>query len=103
MGKVKKVVLDTAEFHPLHRNWVSLAQTIAKELNVDLEVKQEDYVYAISYGDKDDFGMAWLPQLFLEMEDGSVDRPIGVLRDLAPSGRPPSTFLGRFQVPPCPS
>jgi hypothetical protein len=72
MGKVKRVVLDTAEFHPLHRNWVSLAQTIAKELNVDLEVKQEDYVYAISYGDKDDFGMAWLPQLFLEMEDGSV-------------------------------
>ncbi|MGC9071196.1 MAG: hypothetical protein ACP5HK_00645 [Acidilobus sp.] len=72
MGKVKKVVLDTAEFHPLHRNWLNLAQTIAKELGVDLDVKTEDYVYAISYGDKDDLGMAWLPQLFLEMEDGSV-------------------------------
>ncbi len=72
MGKARKVVLDTAEFHPLHRNWVNLAQTIAKDLGVDLEVKNEDYVYAISYGDKDDLGMAWLPQLFLEMEDGSV-------------------------------
>ncbi len=72
MGRPKKVVLDTAEFHPLHRNWVNLAQTIAKELGVELEVKTEDYVYAISYGDKDDLGMAWLPQLFVEMEDGAV-------------------------------
>ncbi len=72
MGKVRKVVLDTAEFHPLHKNWLSLAQIISKELGVELEVKKEDYVYAISYGDKDDLGMAWLPQLFLEMEDGSV-------------------------------
>lgn len=72
MGKIKKVILDTAEFHPLHKNWASLAEAIAKELGVELEVKKEDYLFAISYGDKDDLGMAWLPQLFVELEDGSV-------------------------------
>jgi hypothetical protein len=72
LGKVVKLVLDTEDFHPLHKNWMNLAQQLAKELNVELEVKKEDYVYAISYGDKDDLGMAWLPQLFAQLENGEV-------------------------------
>lgn len=77
MGKIKKLVLDTAEFHPLHKAWVKLAEKLAKELGVELEVKKEDYVYAIEHGLTDDLGMAALPQLFAELEDGTVKLVLG--------------------------
>ena len=72
MGKIRKIVLDTIEFHPLHKAWVRLGEEIARDLGVDLEIIKEDYVYAITHGDTDDLGMAWLPQLFAELEDGAV-------------------------------
>jgi len=72
MGKIVKLILDTAEHHPLHKAWLKLAETLSKELNVDLEVRKEDYVFAIEHGETDDLGMAWLPQLFAELEDGSI-------------------------------
>jgi len=72
MGKIKKIILDTIESHPLHRSWLRLAEQLANEAGVPLEVKKEDYVFAITHGDTDDLGMAWLPQLFAELEDGTV-------------------------------
>jgi len=72
MPRVVKVILDTADFHPLHKAWVKLAETLARELGVELEIKNEDYIYAIQYGETDDLGMAWLPQLFVQLDDGSV-------------------------------
>lgn len=72
MPRIVKVILDTADFHPLHRAWVQLAETLAKELGVELEVKNEDYLYAIQHGETDELGMAWLPQLFVQLDDGSV-------------------------------
>ncbi len=72
MARIVKVILDTADFHPLHKAWIKLAETIARELGVELEIKNEDYLYAIQYGETDDLGMAWLPQLFVQLDDGSV-------------------------------
>ncbi len=72
MPKIVKIILDAAEFHPLHKDWVKLAKTLAEKLNVELEIKNEDYVYAIEHGETDDLGMAWLPQLFAQLEDGTV-------------------------------
>ena len=72
MGKLKKIILDTIEFHPLHKAWVELARRLAEENGVELEVRKEDYVFAITYGDTDDLGMAWLPQLFVELDNGDV-------------------------------
>jgi hypothetical protein len=72
MARIKILILDTAEFHPLHKMWVNLAQNLSKEYGFDLEVKTEDYLFAISYGDKDDIGMAWLPQMFAELDDGRI-------------------------------
>jgi hypothetical protein len=72
MPSVKKIVLVTAEHHPYHKLWVRMAEKISKELNVPLDVKIEDYVYVNEYGDKDEFGMAWLPQILAELDDGSV-------------------------------
>lgn len=77
MGKIKKLVLDTAEFHPLHKAWMKLAEKLAQEFGVELEVKKEDYVYAIEHGLTDDLGMAALPQLFAELEDGTVKLVLG--------------------------
>ncbi len=73
MAKIVKLVLDTAPFHPLHNMWLKLSEEIAKELGVELEVKKEDYVYAITHGETDDLGMAWLPQLFAVTSDGKVE------------------------------
>lgn len=77
MGKIAKLVLDTAEFHPLHKAWMSLAKKLSEELGVELEVKKEDYMYAIEHGQTDDLGMAALPQLFAELEDGTVKLVLG--------------------------
>ncbi|MCC6054775.1 MAG: hypothetical protein LM589_05620 [Thermosphaera sp.] len=70
--KVKKIVLVTAEHHPYHKLWTRLAENLSKLLNTPLEVKVEDYVYLVEHGDKDEFGMAWLPQILVELEDGSI-------------------------------
>ncbi|GAB6148684.1 hypothetical protein [Stetteria hydrogenophila] len=72
MPRVVKLVLDTAKHHPLHKAWVKLAQRLAEEHGLELEVKEEDYVYAVEHGDTDELGMAWLPQLFAVLEDGTV-------------------------------
>jgi len=77
MGKIVKLVLDTAEFHPLHNAWLRLAEQLAKELGVELEVKKEDYIFAIEHGKTDDLGMAALPQLFAVLEDGTVKLVLG--------------------------
>jgi len=70
--KVNKVVIVTAQHHPYHKFWVKLAENLSKLLNVPLDVRIEDYVYLVEHGDKDEFGMAWLPQILVELEDGSV-------------------------------
>ncbi|MGC9011474.1 hypothetical protein [Thermogladius sp.] len=72
MASIKKVVLVTAEHHPYHKLWVKLAERISKDLNAPLDVKIEDYVYINEYGDKDEYGMAWLPQILAEYDDGTV-------------------------------
>ncbi len=72
MARVTKLVLDTIKHHPLHKKWVELAQKLAEELGVELEVREEDYVYAIEHGDTDEIGMAWLPQLFAVTDSGEV-------------------------------
>lgn len=77
MARIVKLVLDTAEFHPLHRAWLRLSEALARELGVELEVRREDYVYAIEHGETDELGMASLPQLFAETEDGRVELVLG--------------------------
>lgn len=75
MAKPKKLILVTAEHHPLHKAWVRLVEELSSELGLDVEVKLEDYVFLTKYGETDDLGMTWLPQLLVELEDGSI-RPL---------------------------
>ena len=72
MAKARKVVLVTATHHPLHQEWKKIAERVASELGVEIEIREDDYIYVNEYGDKDEYGMAWLPQLFVELDDGRV-------------------------------
>lgn len=72
MVKVKKIYLVTATHHPYHELWSKLAREVADKLNVELEIKQEDYLFLIEHGDTDEYGMAWIPQILAEFEDGTI-------------------------------
>ncbi|MEM4519329.1 MAG: hypothetical protein QXD94_02720 [Sulfolobales archaeon] len=72
MGRIRKLILVTAEYHPLHKYFTSLAERTAKELGIDTEVRYEDYIFLIEHGDTDELGMAWIPQLLAELDDGRV-------------------------------
>lgn len=61
---VEKLVLVTATHMPQHKYFKKLAEDLSKELGIELEVREEDYVFVNTYGEKDEFGMSWLPQLF---------------------------------------
>ncbi len=75
MVAAKKIILVTAEHHPYHSKWMKLAKSVAEELNLELEVKYEDYVFVIEHGITDELGMAGLPQLLIELDTGEI-RPL---------------------------
>lgn len=72
MAKVKKLILVTATHHPLHKIFSNLLEELAENLGVEKEVKIEDYVFLIKYGETDEFGMAGAPQLLVELDDGKI-------------------------------
>ncbi len=72
MVKPKKLILVSAEHHPYHNKWLKLMKEVADELGLETEVKLEDYVFVIEHGVTDELGMAGLPQLLVELEDGSI-------------------------------
>ncbi|MEM4502700.1 MAG: hypothetical protein QXV42_04560, partial [Ignisphaera sp.] len=71
---IEKFILVTATHMPQHKHFKKLAEELSKELKIDLEIREEDYVFVSAYGEKDEFGMSWLPQLFAVV-DGEI-KPI---------------------------
>ncbi len=72
MAKVKKLILVTATHHPLHKLFSKLLDELSEKLGVEKEVKYEDYMFLIKYGETDEFGMAGTPQLLVELDDGTI-------------------------------
>ena len=72
MAKPRKLILVTAPHHPQHKLWVQLLEEVANEKGLDKEVRIEDYVLLVEHGDTDDLGMAWLPQLLVELDNGEI-------------------------------
>jgi len=72
MARIVKLILVTAKHLPQHKYFVKILETLTKELGVDKEIREEDYEFLSKYGEKDEFGMAWAPQLFAVLDDGSV-------------------------------
>jgi len=72
LAKPRKLILVTAPHHPQHKLWLQLVDEIAKERNLEKEVRIEDYVLLVEHGDTDELGMAWLPQLLVELDNGEI-------------------------------
>ncbi len=72
MGKLSKLILVTADHHPLHRYFKELAEELGKKYGVPVEVRVEDYLFLIEHGDTDEYGMAWLPQLLGQLDTGEI-------------------------------
>jgi len=70
---VRKVIVVSSKTHPLHRFIEKLCEAVSEELKVPYEIKLEDYVFLTQYGAKDEYGFTFLPQVFVEYEDGKVE------------------------------
>ncbi|MDT7861041.1 MAG: hypothetical protein RRA45_02310 [Saccharolobus sp.] len=68
----KKLILVTSESHPLHKIFMEILEELSKELNLEKEVKLEDYSFLADYGEKDEFDMPFLPQLFVDLGNGKI-------------------------------
>ncbi|HDD25889.1 MAG TPA: hypothetical protein ENF75_02230 [Acidilobales archaeon] len=75
MPKAVKLILVTAKHHPMHQHFVRVMNRIAYELKLNKEVRYEDYVFLIEHGETDDLGMAWIPQLLVQLDNGEI-KPI---------------------------
>lgn len=72
LAKAVKIYLVTATHHPYHELWTKLAKELASRVGVELEVRYEDYLFLIEHGDTDEYGMAWVPQILVELDDGTI-------------------------------
>ena len=70
--KAKKLILVTSEAHPSHKAFLKVTEDLSKELGLEKEIKMEDYGFLADYGEKDEFGMPFLPQLLVETDDGKI-------------------------------
>lgn len=72
MVRLSRLILVTADHHPLHKYFKEIAEELSKKYGVPLEVRVEDYLFLIQYGDTDEFGMAWVPQLLAQLDTGEI-------------------------------
>ena len=70
--KVRKLVLVTSDGHPQHKYFAGIAEELSKKLGVSVDIRRDDYVFLSNYGETDDLGLTWLPQLMAEVEGGEV-------------------------------
>ena len=88
MPKPVKLILVTADHHPQHKLWIQLIEDLSKSVGLEKEIREEDYMLLTEYGDTDDLGMPWLPQLLVQLDDGTIKvllsrLPLG--KDLKPN------------------
>ncbi len=74
MAKLDRLILVTADHHPLHKYFKELSEELGRRYGVPVEVRVEDYLFLIEHGDTDEYGMAWLPQLLARLDTGKIVR-----------------------------
>ncbi|MCX8209029.1 MAG: hypothetical protein N3G79_05255 [Sulfolobales archaeon] len=72
MGRLARLILVTADHHPLHKYFKEIAEELSRRYGVPLEIRVEDYLFLIQYGDTDEYGMAWVPQILAELDSGEI-------------------------------
>lgn len=68
----KKLIVVTASYDPLRKRILRIVNRVASQKNLEVEIKEEDWIFLTEYGEKDELGGASIPQVFIEYEDGSI-------------------------------
>jgi hypothetical protein len=72
MGKAVKLIFVGADWAPFNDKLKRICQEVASARNVGFEERSEDYVFLAKYGEKDELGGADVPQVFVELDDGTI-------------------------------
>ncbi len=72
MKKIKKIIVVTAQWEPLSSRVLKIGSQIGEKCGLDIDKKAEDWSFLKKYGEKDELGGADIPQVFIELEDGSI-------------------------------
>lgn len=68
----KKIIAVIADWEASSKYVKKIVEEVAKELNIELEIKQEDWEFLATHGKKDEFGGVEVPQVFLEDDKGNI-------------------------------
>jgi len=82
----KKILLVTADWDNVRKYVEPICKSVASELGVDLEVRNEDYGFLVEHGEKDDFGGVEIPQVFVV--DGQNVKHVFTRIPLTTEGKP---------------
>jgi len=69
---VRRIVVVTADWEKLSGLVRRVCKEAAERLGVEVEERKEDWEYLVQHGVKDEYGGVDLPQVFMELSDGSV-------------------------------
>lgn len=69
---VKKIVVVTADWERLSGLVKKACEEAGKQLGVEVEERKEDWDYLAQHGARDEYGGIDLPQVLLELDDGSI-------------------------------
>jgi len=72
MAIPKKLIVVTASYDPLRKRILRIVNNVASQKRLEVEVKEEDWIFLTKYGEKDELGGASIPQVFIEYDDGSI-------------------------------
>lgn len=70
--KARKIILVGAPWATFNDKLKKICQEVAAEKGLEFEERVEDYIFLMRYGEKDELGGADIPQVFVELEDGTV-------------------------------
>jgi len=66
------LIIVTADWEKASMYLKKVCDEVAKELNLALEEKKEDWEFLVNFGQRDDIGGVDLPQAFIKLSDGKV-------------------------------
>jgi len=74
---VKKIIAVIAEWEASSKYVKKMVEEVAKKLNIELEIKEEDWDFLATYGQKDEFGGVEIPQVFIMDDKNQIKFAMG--------------------------
>ena len=72
MVEAEKIILVVADWEEASRYIKKAAEEVAKEKNIEVEIKKEDYDFLGKYGVKNEFGGLDIPQAFIKYKNNET-------------------------------